>query len=77
MICLGARLGGEVRAFKTLGAIAIGIDLNPGKDSMDVLAGDYYNIGLPNNSLIMIIQILYNLSDSSFVRFFLAPQIDD
>ena len=50
MICLGARLGGEVRAFKTLGAIAIGIDLNPGKDSMDVLAGDFHNIAFPDNS---------------------------
>ena len=29
VICLGARLGGEVRAFKSLGAIALGIDLNP------------------------------------------------
>ena len=34
ILCIGARLGGEVRALKSLGALAIGIDLNPGPDSM-------------------------------------------
>ena len=30
ILCVGARLGGEVRAFTRLGALAIGVDLNPG-----------------------------------------------
>ena len=37
VLCVGARLGGEVRAFKSLGALAIGIDLNPGTLNMDVV----------------------------------------
>jgi SAM-dependent methyltransferase len=44
VLCLGARLGGEVRAFKRLGAIAIGIDLNPGVNNKDVLYGDFHEI---------------------------------
>lgn len=39
VLCLGARLGGEVRAFKSHGATALGIDLNPGEGNMDVVAG--------------------------------------
>ena len=30
VVCLGARAGGEVLAFKSKGAFALGIDLNPG-----------------------------------------------
>lgn len=44
VLCLGARLGGEVRAFKSLGALAIGVDLEPGKDNMDVVVGDFENL---------------------------------
>ena len=44
ILCLGARLGGEVRAFKKLGALAIGIDLNPGEGNRDVLFGDFHTI---------------------------------
>jgi SAM-dependent methyltransferase len=44
VLCLGARLGGEVRAFKRLGALAIGIDLNPGTNNPDVLYGDFHRI---------------------------------
>ena len=50
VLCLGARLGGEVRAFKELGAIALGIDLNPGEASMEVLAGDFHHIMFPDGS---------------------------
>ena len=50
ILCLGARLGGEVRAFKSLGALAIGLDLNPGPSSLDVLSGDFHNIAYPNES---------------------------
>jgi SAM-dependent methyltransferase len=48
VLCLGARLGGEVRAFKSLGALAIGVDLEPGKDNMDVVVGDFENLAFPD-----------------------------
>jgi hypothetical protein len=40
VLCLGARLGGEVRALTRLGALAIGIDFNPGFRNPHVLWGD-------------------------------------
>ena len=40
VLCIGARLGGEVRAFTRLGALAVGIDLNPGFRNPHVLWGD-------------------------------------
>lgn len=43
MLCVGARAGGEVRAFQSLGAFAVGIDLFPGNASL-VLQGDAMNI---------------------------------
>lgn len=39
VLCVGARLGGEVRAFKNLGALAVGVDLNPGPANAHVLYG--------------------------------------
>lgn len=48
ILCLGARLGGEVRAFKRLGAMAIGIDIQPGLNNEHVLYGDFHNINFPN-----------------------------
>jgi len=50
VICLGARLGGEVRAFKSLGALAIGIDLEPGPKNSHVVYGDFHHIPFPNQS---------------------------
>ena len=50
VLCLGARLGGEVRAFKALGAVALGIDLNPGRSNMDVVAGDFHALPFPDAS---------------------------
>jgi SAM-dependent methyltransferase len=44
VLCLGARLGGEVRAFRSLGALAIGIDLNPGPINAVVLPGDFHHL---------------------------------
>lgn len=49
IICLGARVGGEVRAFKQLNALAIGIDIQPGEKNEHVLYGDFHNINFPNN----------------------------
>jgi SAM-dependent methyltransferase len=46
VICLAARLGEEVLAFRMLGhSEAIGIDLNPGDDNPYVVEGDFHNIG--------------------------------
>eukprot|EP00873_Tetraselmis_striata_P042295 jgi/Tetstr1/462559/TSEL_007547.t1 len=44
VLCLGARLGGEVAAFDDAGALAIGIDLNPGPENKYVLTGDFHNL---------------------------------
>ena len=50
VLCLGARLGGEVRVFRDLGAFAWGIDLNPGPDNVYVSFGDFQNVQLPDGS---------------------------
>ena len=39
VLCVGARLGGEVRGFMQLGALAIGYDFNPGKRNAWVVYG--------------------------------------
>ncbi|NUN47289.1 MAG: class I SAM-dependent methyltransferase [Candidatus Brocadiae bacterium] len=43
-LCLGARLGAEVRAFRDAGIPAVGIDLNPGPRNPDVLRGDFHRL---------------------------------
>ena len=51
ILCIGARLGGEVRAFKKLGFTdTIGIDFNPGSNNPDVVFGDAMNLKYGNNS---------------------------
>lgn len=42
VLCLGARGGAEVRAFRALGCQAFGIDLNPGPDNPDVFTADFH-----------------------------------
>lgn len=44
VLCLGARLGAEVEAFRDLGYLAIGIDLNPGERNKFVLIGDFHDL---------------------------------
>jgi SAM-dependent methyltransferase len=51
VLCLGARLGTEVRALHALGYFAIGIDLNPGSDNPYVLPGDFHNLMFPDGSV--------------------------
>lgn len=51
VLCLGARLGTEVRALHALGHFAIGIDLNPGPDNPYVLPGDFHSLAFPDGSL--------------------------
>lgn len=48
VLCLAARIGTEVRAFHDVGAFAIGIDLNPGKDNDSVLPGDFHHLIFPD-----------------------------
>ena len=50
VLCLGARLGGEVRAFKALGALAVGVDVEPGNGNMDVLVGDFEHLAFADAS---------------------------
>ncbi len=50
-MCLGARLGTEVRALHALGHFAVGIDLNPGEGNGYVLPGDFHAIVFPDGSL--------------------------
>jgi SAM-dependent methyltransferase len=44
VLCLAARIGTEVKAFLDLGAFAIGIDLNPGKENCYVVHGDFHDL---------------------------------
>jgi SAM-dependent methyltransferase len=50
VLCLGARLGTEVKAFLDLGCFAIGIDLNPGPDNRYVVTGDFHHLQFPSAS---------------------------
>jgi SAM-dependent methyltransferase len=50
VICLGARLGTEVRALKELGFFAIGIDLNPGEANEHVVTGDFHALTFADGS---------------------------
>jgi SAM-dependent methyltransferase len=54
VLCLAARLGGEVRAFLNLGFFAIGIDLNPGHESKYVLHGDFHHVQFADSSIDVI-----------------------
>jgi SAM-dependent methyltransferase len=54
VLCLGARLGAEVRAFRSFGAFAFGIDLNPGPENPYVAYGDFHRVPLSNGSVSMI-----------------------
>jgi SAM-dependent methyltransferase len=44
VLCLGARIGTEVKAFLDLGAFAIGVDLNPGPTNQYVVHGDFHHL---------------------------------
>jgi len=51
VLCLGARLGTEVRALHDLGYFAVGIDLNPGERNPHVLPGDFHHIVFASGSI--------------------------
>ena len=48
VLCLGARLGTEVRALMDLGHLAVGVDLNPGEANQYVLHGDFHQLVFPD-----------------------------
>ncbi len=51
VLCLAARLGGEVAAFHDVGAFAVGVDLNPGERNTLVLSGDFHDLVFPDACL--------------------------
>lgn len=51
VLCLAARRGGEVRAFRDLGAFAVGIDLEPGPENRYVLTGDLHALDFAEGSV--------------------------
>ena len=51
VLCLGARLGAEVRAFHDQGCFAVGVDLNPGERNPCVLPGDFHKLQFPGESV--------------------------
>jgi SAM-dependent methyltransferase len=63
VLCLGARLGTEVRAFKDMGFFAVGIDLNPGAKNCHVLSGDFHNLAFGDGT----VDVVYtNVLDHAF-----------
>jgi SAM-dependent methyltransferase len=51
ILCLGARNGAEVKAFRKMGfKNSIGIDLNPGKNNEYVIKGDFHNMEFKDNT---------------------------
>ena len=50
-VCLGARLGTEVKALHELGYFGIGIDLNPGPNNEWVLYGDFHHLAFMSGSV--------------------------
>jgi SAM-dependent methyltransferase len=50
VLCVGARVGGEVRAFSRLVDLAVGIDLYPGEKNPFVMYGDAHKLQFNNAS---------------------------
>lgn len=48
VLCLGARFGGEVRGFLSVGCFAVGIDLRTAPESKHVLYGDFQDLQFPD-----------------------------
>ena len=51
VLCLGARIGTECKAFLDLGAFALGVDLNPGPDNRFVVTGDFHALQFADASV--------------------------
>lgn len=50
VLCLGARLGEEVRAFRHVGMAALGVDLNPGANNPNCLSADFHFLPFRDDS---------------------------
>lgn len=48
VLCLGARMGAEVRAFRALGHFAVGLDIAPGPQNEHVHYGDFHRLPYPD-----------------------------
>lgn len=53
-LCLGARSGAEVQAFRDLGFDAIGVDLEPGTKNDLVEKGDFHNLRFADDSFDLV-----------------------
>jgi len=51
VLCLGARIGTEVKSFIDIGCFAVGIDLNPGRDNRYTVYGDFHNVQFADSSI--------------------------
>lgn len=51
VLCLGARIGTECKAFIDLGCFAVGIDLNPGAENAFVVHGDFHALQFADESV--------------------------
>lgn len=54
VLCLGARWGTEVRAFRDVGCFAVGIDLKPGAGTEYVLEGDFQHLLFPDGCVDLV-----------------------
>ncbi|MGD1913456.1 MAG: class I SAM-dependent methyltransferase [Rivularia sp. (in: cyanobacteria)] len=51
ILCLGARIGTECKAFIDIGCFPIGIDLNPGEKNSYVVHGDFHDLQFADASV--------------------------
>lgn len=51
VLCLGARLGTEVKAFLDVGCFGVGIDINPRPNSQYVVYGDFHKLQFSSESI--------------------------
>lgn len=49
VLCLGARFGGEVKAFLDLGCFAVGLDVRSSPENEYVLHGDFQHVQFPDS----------------------------
>ena len=62
---VGARIGTEVKAFLDLGAVAIGIDLNPGENNRYVVYGDFHDLQFASGSIDVVGRLYRRRSQSA------------
>ena len=78
VLCLGARIGTEVKAFIDLGCFTVGLDLNPGSQNRYVVFGDFHELQYADETVDMVFtnsfdHVLYPDKVLSEVRRILKP----